>query len=1220
MDINLVTRSRVEVPDVGSDTDSSSGESASSPISPNFTPAGSPRRPPQPPDTATLASAMSETAVAAHSPRGYGEELVRAKRRNAMAAAGAKERGGVVRARLGSLHGVDRGDGGGGTLSALTKQRVRESLGAFDAYLGSASRPDVPALSQAPLDSMLAMEKSRMNAQLDTFVRLMHMGSPGKGKQHDSVVTRPRALAVSDASRGNSQPVESSLITALRASASSRAASPATDAEACATSSAPVEPGIEAWIAQLTSLAIELRDLSASQLSLAECQGVVSRAQDLRLEIPAPATARQVTQLSAFVTKFLLILAPVSRLLAAQDADASSARGRAQTSAGPPHAIELSSSSSSLGGFDDSCSSASDSGSELSATWHMHPQLQISNLSECVASIGGESEVSRRIASARALRSSGSGATIHGGVSSLTSTDGLGESEDLYSYTPRKLRAMTTASSTELAASLPSRFLDTLPGSMGSAPLVRASDGTPGSSAASDLHFVPIVSIDADSGMDELVPADLNYELLVHKLANPLIGVEIKDRRYHLRKYPNCFVGSDLVSWLGIELGLKRAEATRVGEELLRRGLVEHVVNEQPFIDGFFFYHFTQAAHPLATDGSSVSESGPTEEPSESVLSSLTGMDSDPEDDMSRAIASLGTDDLDTMLAESRTPSPGTIGETRPASGEPCSESPEPEAPGGSGSGSGTRGKSFFSRVSSAGSGDETQVGIEVERESFLLCRICEELVSSSELEVHSRVCVVASKADLKRASCDMRLQRLAQTLQRGSAHPTSTVSEVELISDVEMLQVIAREGAALKVDDDDVVGALEGLLEQLARLQERISGEGCPLAQDVRTFAARVAKLLEEKLGACRERQMISSQLSALTPTKRVAGVAKTRPSQREALVPSIKDFSIIKQISKGGFGRVFLSRKKRTGDLYAIKVLKKDDVVKKNLVDSVYAERNIMAVTHNPFVVRLYYSFQTKSYLYLVMEYLIGGDMGTLLESLGYFSEDLARLYIAQVVLALEHLHSRGIIHRDLKPDNILIDAQGHIKLTDFGLSQLGVIDTLNAESSAGGAPKRSAYRLQGEFSTNPLAETEVQLRSSGVVGTPDYLAPEILLGTGHGAAADWWAIGVLLYEFLFGVPPFNDNSLDLIFDNILNVRIEWFDNEISADARALIEALLRVDPSERLGSAGGADVRAAPFFASIEFESLMDQPMPFRPKPASALDTSYFESEARGINSAR
>eukprot|EP01113_Clastostelium_recurvatum_P044828 TRINITY_DN760_c0_g3_i2.p1 TRINITY_DN760_c0_g3~~TRINITY_DN760_c0_g3_i2.p1 ORF type:complete len:1617 (+),score=536.15 TRINITY_DN760_c0_g3_i2:260-5110(+) len=390
-------------------------------------------------------------------------------------------------------------------------------------------------------------------------------------------------------------------------------------------------------------------------------------------------------------------------------------------------------------------------------------------------------------------------------------------------------------------------------------------------------------------------------------------------------------------------------------------------------------------------------------------------------------------------------------------------------------------------------------------------------------------------------------------------------------------------------------------------------------------------------------------------------------RPDKHSSI--SISDFEIIKPISKGAFGRVYLARKKTTGDLYAIKVLRKLDMVRKNMVDHVIAERNILASIQNPFVVKLFYAFQSKENLYLVMEYLIGGDAASLLRGIGSFEEPMARYYIAETVLALEYLHNVGIVHRDLKPDNMLVNSEGHIKLTDFGLSRIGFIDDKRNNSAArvvddidpilhpngsdggvfqddgsrggssgggvGGASDGSAggrVKVPG----SPHSGTRNNAPQRKVVGTPDYLSPEILLGMGHDVSADWWALGIILYEFLTGVPPFNDDTPEQIFQNILHREIVWprikgmprdpgaddeyeDETEMSREAQDLISKLLVRDPAERLGSRSVDQIKEHPFFYGLNWDTLLERPMDdiFVPKPDSQSDTSYFWD--RGANAA-
>ncbi|KGQ01951.1 AGC protein kinase [Paracoccidioides lutzii Pb01] len=500
------------------------------------------------------------------------------------------------------------------------------------------------------------------------------------------------------------------------------------------------------------------------------------------------------------------------------------------------------------------------------------------------------------------------------------------------------------------------------------------------------------------------------------------------------------------------------------------------------------------------------------------------------------------------------------------------------------------------------------------------------------------------------------------------------------------------------------------------------------------------------------------------------------SHPPPPRAVAPSIKDFEIIKPISKGAFGSVYLSKKKSTGEYFAIKVLKKADMVVKNQVTNVKAERAIMMWQgESDFVAKLYWTFSSKDYLYLVMEYLNGGDCASLVKVLGGLSEDWAKKYIAEVVLGIEHLHERGIVHRDLKPDNLLIDQKGHLKLTDFGLSRMGLVGrqkrilknpnesapdllktgpftratslassrsasfdfpataspnstpsmtpevpmfvnqpsyfSLNKEpsfnretsrrtsgyrSDSGGSdtlagmfrgfslyesgetsypmslqqqqpqflvpqPGRSIeeetqsegsdspylYPLQtstscptssvtGQHGTPPqqsiipppMALFDPEDHNRRFVGTPDYLAPETINGVGQDEMSDWWSLGCILFEFLYGYPPFNASTPDEVFENILNRRINWPDEAdelVTPEAKDLMNGLMTINPAQRLGSNasekypnGGAEVRAHPWFADINWDTLLEDEAQFVPAVENPEDTEYFDARGATLQS--
>ncbi|KAG0219966.1 hypothetical protein BGX31_011114 [Mortierella sp. GBA43] len=377
----------------------------------------------------------------------------------------------------------------------------------------------------------------------------------------------------------------------------------------------------------------------------------------------------------------------------------------------------------------------------------------------------------------------------------------------------------------------------------------------------------------------------------------------------------------------------------------------------------------------------------------------------------------------------------------------------------------------------------------------------------------------------------------------------------------------------------------------------------------------------------------------------------ASAHGGQGKSRVPSIQDFEIIKPISRGAFGKVYLAKKKTTKDLYAIKILKKADMVRKNMVNHVLAERRVLALTRTPFVVQLFYAFASKDYLYLVMEYVIGGDLSSLLAVFGTFDEDMAKMYIAECILALEYLHSNGITHRDLKPDNMLVNAEGHLKLTDFGLSRIAVPDQDDApgwhdqkapttprrpprtptmfSSSSKGSKRASkaditadrsavseAYKSVGSPTSSVNQYSTISGKtvrrhrgsSKALLGTPDYLAPELLLGIGHGPAVDWWSLGVCLFEFLAGYPPFMDEAPEAIFKNILDHDIQWPEDGMSDEASDLINKLLHRDPAQRPSP---AELKAHPFFRGVDWENIRNQEAPFIPAPNDNMDTSYFDA---------
>ncbi|KAJ5363392.1 hypothetical protein N7541_004236 [Penicillium brevicompactum] len=507
------------------------------------------------------------------------------------------------------------------------------------------------------------------------------------------------------------------------------------------------------------------------------------------------------------------------------------------------------------------------------------------------------------------------------------------------------------------------------------------------------------------------------------------------------------------------------------------------------------------------------------------------------------------------------------------------------------------------------------------------------------------------------------------------------------------------------------------------------------------------------------RQSSATSSDVAKPPPSPRLPSVSQQQP--RPAPL-SIRDFEIIKPISKGAFGSVYLVKKKATGEYYAMKVLKKADMIAKNQVTNVKAERAIMMWQgESDFVAKLYWTFSSKEYLYLVMEYLNGGDCSSLVKVLGGLPEDWAKKYIAEVVLGVEHLHNRGIVHRDLKPDNLLIDQTGHLKLTDFGLSRMGLVgrqkrvlknpdesapDLLKqgsfpraisiassrsasfdfqASSSPGSTPlitpdvsanaiqpsyfslnqsglsrqssrRASGYRsdsmgsdgLNGMFRTfsltdnahdppvsspsifstsmveeegqseagesprlqplhptfsNPIAQNtppqqgmlppamalfDPEDHDRRFVGTPDYLAPETINGIGQDEISDWWSLGCIMFEFIFGYPPFNAETPDEVFENILHRRINWPDDPeefTSPESLDLMNKLMTLNPRERIGANvdekyanGGAEICSHPWLSDINWDTLLEDKAQFVPNLENPEDTEYFDSRGATLQS--
>ncbi|NXI59120.1 KS6A2 kinase, partial [Chloroceryle aenea] len=302
--------------------------------------------------------------------------------------------------------------------------------------------------------------------------------------------------------------------------------------------------------------------------------------------------------------------------------------------------------------------------------------------------------------------------------------------------------------------------------------------------------------------------------------------------------------------------------------------------------------------------------------------------------------------------------------------------------------------------------------------------------------------------------------------------------------------------------------------------------------------------------------------------------GFEKADPSQ----------FELLKVLGQGSYGKVFLVRKIKgsdAGQLYAMKVLKKATLKVRDRVRS-KMERDILAEVNHPFIVKLHYAFQTEGKLYLILDFLRGGDLFTRLSKEVMFTEEDVKFYLAELALALDHLHGLGIIYRDLKPENILLDEEGHIKITDFGLSKEAI---------------------------------DHDKRAYSFCGTIEYMAPEVVNRRGHTQSADWWSFGVLMFEMLTGSLPFQGKDRKETMALILKAKL-GMPQFLSIEAQSLLRALFKRNPSNRLGAGfdGVEEIKRHPFFVTIDWNKLYRKEIkpPFKPAVGRPEDTFHFDPE--------
>lgn len=302
---------------------------------------------------------------------------------------------------------------------------------------------------------------------------------------------------------------------------------------------------------------------------------------------------------------------------------------------------------------------------------------------------------------------------------------------------------------------------------------------------------------------------------------------------------------------------------------------------------------------------------------------------------------------------------------------------------------------------------------------------------------------------------------------------------------------------------------------------------------------------------------------------------------AQENSANVTLDDFTILKVLGRGSFGKVMLVQKKDNQKLYAMKSLRKDALLEREQVEHTRTEKAILQHVNHPYLVKLEYAFANPSKIYFVMEYMKGGELFFHLKEARKFSEERAKFYGAQIGLGLGHLHEQNIVYRDLKPENIIMDELGNVYLTDFGMA-----------------------KFLGEGGS-----------TQSFVGTPEYLAPEIISCAGHNTTADWWSFGVLLYEMMVGIPPFYNQNVQLMYELIQHGDLRFPQrNPLSAPAQDIITKLLERDPSRRLGTRSFDDIKNHAFFSTIDWNLLLQKklPTPFTPRITNASSAENFDSE--------
>lgn len=320
-----------------------------------------------------------------------------------------------------------------------------------------------------------------------------------------------------------------------------------------------------------------------------------------------------------------------------------------------------------------------------------------------------------------------------------------------------------------------------------------------------------------------------------------------------------------------------------------------------------------------------------------------------------------------------------------------------------------------------------------------------------------------------------------------------------------------------------------------------------------------------------------ISSAMASQNVVESADSPPPPPPPKRKAI--SIESFELLKVLGRGTYGKVQLVKKKDSGKIYAMKSMSKAKLAENDQLEQTLTEKEVLIQTKHPFLVSAHYTFQTDTKIFMVLDYVPGGELFGRLKEESYFEENRVRLYAAEILLGIGHLHSLGLVYRDLKPENILIDQRGHIRITDFGL----------------------AKNIGDDGTTSTFC------------GTPEYIAPEMLQRQPYNKAVDWWSFGIIIFEMLTGLPPFYDGNVNTMYHAVLHSPVK-FPSNMSQPARDLVTKLLDRDPTTRLGSNGVEEVKQHPFFQDLDWDDVLEKKtLPeWVPQIQSAVDTSNFDGD--------